>query len=150
VNIKYGHTNIISENWQRLSSFYINVFDCIEVPPQRNLSGQWLEDGTGIKGAHLEGVHLRLPGFGEQGPTLEIFSYTRMEEKLTPLANRKGFGHIAFTVDNVDNIVKKVIQHKGSLLGKIAKSNIPGVGELTFVYCLDPEGNIIEIQSWKK
>ena len=25
-----------------------------------------------------------------------------------------------------------------------------GVGELTFVYCQDPEGNIIEIQHWKK
>jgi len=150
MNIKYGHTNIIATDWKQLVSFYKNVFSCIEVPPQRTLSGQWLADGTGVANAHLEGMHLRLPGFGDSGPTLEIFSYAIMEEQLPPVANRKGFGHIAFTVDDVQAIVDKVLEHKGSLLGKITNNVVPGVGELTFVYCQDPEGNIIEIQNWKK
>jgi len=150
MNIRYGHTNIIATDWKQLVSFYKNVFDCTEVPPQRNLSGQWLEDGTGVANASLEGMHLRLPGFGDNGPTLEIFSYTEMEENLPPVANRKGFGHIAFTVDDVQGTVDKVLANQGRLLGKITKTVVPGVGELTFVYCQDPEGNIIEIQSWKK
>ena len=35
----------------------------------------WLDSATGINGAHLRGMHLRLPGYGEHGPTLEIFQY---------------------------------------------------------------------------
>jgi hypothetical protein len=27
---------------------------------------------------------------------------------------------------------------------------VPGVGLLTFQYLADPEGNIVEIQNWKK
>ena len=30
---------------------------------------------TGVKDSHITGVHLRLPGHGDTGPTLEIFSY---------------------------------------------------------------------------
>ncbi len=150
MNIRYGHTNIIASDWKLLASFYKNVFECTEVPPQRKLSGKWLEDGTGVANAQLEGMHLRLPGYGDTGPTLEIFSYAVMEEKPMPVANRKGFGHIAFTVDDVHAIVEKVIINKGNLLGKVTQTVVPGVGRLTFVYCQDPEGNIIEIQNWKK
>ncbi len=150
MSIVFGHTNIVAEDWKVLASFYKNVFLCVEVPPQRNLSGKWLEDGTGVANAHLEGIHLRLPGFGDKGPTLEIYSYITMEEKPSPVANRKGFGHIAFTVDDVAVIVEQVLAHHGKLLGKITQYNVPGVGLLTFVYCQDPEGNIIEIQNWKK
>ena len=82
MNIIFGHTNIIASDWKLLASFYKNVFSCTEVPPQRNQSGKWLEDGTGVTNAHLEGVHLRLPGYGDKGPTLEIYSYSSMEEKL--------------------------------------------------------------------
>ncbi len=150
MSITFGHTNIIATDWKLLASFYKNVFSCIEVPPQRSQSGKWLEEGTGVANAQLEGVHLRLPGHGNTGPTLEIYSYSKMEEKPPSVANRKGFGHIAFTVDNVATIVEKVLAHHGSLLGKITQNNVPGVGLLTFVYCEDPEENIIEIQSWKK
>jgi len=31
-----------------------------------------------------------------------------------------------------------------------SKKTIDGVGDLKFVYFRDPEGNIVEIQSWKK
>ncbi len=73
-----------------------------------------------------------------------------MEEKLPSVANRKGFGHIAFQVDNVEQTVKEVIANSGSMLGDIVVKNVDGVGKLTFAYCVDPEDNIIEIQSWKK
>ena len=41
----------------------------------RDLSGEWLDRATGLKNAHIKGIHLRLPGYGEGGPTLEIFQY---------------------------------------------------------------------------
>ncbi|NVO10340.1 MAG: VOC family protein [Bacteroidales bacterium] len=147
---KYAHTNIISENWESLTKFYIEVFDCKPVPPQRNQSGEWLEKGTGVKNASLKGMHLRLPGHGESGPTLEIYSYGNMIEKPEiPAANRKGFGHLAFEVDNVEETLGKMLKFGGSKLGEIVVKEVEGVGTITFTYATDPEGNIIEIQNWK-
>ncbi|MBT6954748.1 MAG: VOC family protein [Candidatus Jacksonbacteria bacterium] len=146
--MKYVHTNIIAKDWKLLSDFYINVFDCKPVLPERNLKGDWLEKGTAVKDASLQGVHLLLPGFGEDGPTLEIFQYQENEGKPECVANREGFGHIAFSVDNVEVGLKKMISAGGSKLGEIVKKDF-GKGTLIFTYAKDPEGNIIELQTWK-
>ena len=77
----FAHTNLIAKDWKRLAAFYREVFGCEPVPPERALSGQWLDRATGIEGAKISGIHLRLPGFGDSGPTLEIFEYAAMPEK---------------------------------------------------------------------
>jgi hypothetical protein len=45
-------------------------------PPERNLKGSWFDSLTAVKNAHVEGIHLRLPGYSEDGPTLEVFQYS--------------------------------------------------------------------------
>jgi hypothetical protein len=54
---RYVHTNIIARDWRVLARFYEAVFGCVLVPPERDLSGDWLDRGTGIRGAHVRGVH---------------------------------------------------------------------------------------------
>jgi catechol 2,3-dioxygenase-like lactoylglutathione lyase family enzyme len=90
-----------------------------------------------------------LPGVGDEGPTLEIFQYSHSEGRPETKANREGFGHIAFEVDDVPNALREVLSHGGSAVGKVVSRDVPGVGLLTFVYVSDPEGNIIELQNWK-
>ena len=145
---KFKHTNIISHNWEILSRFYQDVFGCIPVSPIRYLSGDWLEKGTGIKNAQVTGIHLRLPGYGDNGPTLEIFQYSESLSKSSPAANREGFGHIAFEVEDVHIAAHEVIQHGGSKVGEIVSVEIDGKN-ITFSYLADPEGNIVELQAWK-
>lgn len=78
---KYKHTNIIAKDWRLLSKFYQEVLGCVLVPPERDLQGAWLDKGTGVPNAHFAGMHLRLPGFGESGPTLEIYQYSQNQPK---------------------------------------------------------------------
>lgn len=145
---KYVHTNLIAQDWRALSDFYQRVFGCIPVPPERNFHGEKLEAGTGIPGAHLRGVHLRLPGYGENGPTLEVFSYNILESRPKTAVNRPGFGHVAFSVDDVALARETVRQAGGSSLGEIVSLRLATGAEVTWCYCTDPEGNIIELQSW--
>jgi len=98
----------------------------------------------------LAGVHLLLPGHGDNGPTLEIFSYEDTHEGTPVMANYTGFTHIAFEVGDVETILKKALNNGAKLLGEVTEKEIENVGILKFVYFRDPEGNIIEIQSWKK
>jgi catechol 2,3-dioxygenase-like lactoylglutathione lyase family enzyme len=148
VMMKYKHTNIVARDWRALAGFYENALGCVRVPPERRLSGPWLEKVTGVRSASLSGAHLRLPGFGEDGPTLEIFQYSHNESKLPPAANREGFSHLAFEVDDVGQAMAEVLEKGGGRIGEVSTTRVEGVGTLTVVYVSDPEGNIIELQSW--
>lgn len=145
---KFAHTNLIAKDWKRLSTFFQVVFGCVPVPPERDLSGEWLDKATGVIGSHISGVHLRLPGYGEDGPTLEIFQYGSMSEHPPVHPNTPGFSHIAFAVDDVLATAGEVLNNGGSAVGEITFREVAGVGLLTFQHVADPEGNIIEIQKW--
>lgn len=146
---RYKHTNIVAAEWRRLAKFYQEVFACKPIPPERDLQGAWLAKGTGVQDAHFIGAHLRLPGHGEDGPTLEIYQYSQNKPRLPIAANREGIMHLAFEVDDVEQAMDAVLNHGGARVGDIACAEVKGVGLLTFVYCADPEGNIIELQAWK-
>ena len=147
ITSRFIHTNIIARDWKRLAAFYERALSgCTPVPPERALSGKWLEAATGLTGAEIHGVHLRLPGYGEDGPTLEIFQFTPQEERGKTAINRPGFAHIAFMVDDVKSARDAVLTAGGGVLGEIVSTKVPGAGTITFVYAIDPEGNIIELQ----
>jgi predicted enzyme related to lactoylglutathione lyase len=147
-NAKYVHTNLVAQDWKKLARFYEEVFGCTPVPPERDLAGQWLEDCTGVPDVEIRGIHLRLPGYGEQGPTLEVFQYNHEEERPATAINRPGFAHIAFAVDNVEAAREAVLTAGGNTYGELVNVEIPGAGKITVVYLTDPEGNIIELQHW--
>lgn len=147
---RYAHTNLIARDWKRLAGFYQDVFGCVPVPPERDLAGEWLDRATAVAGARITGMHLRLPGFGEDGPTLEIFQYESMPGHPDVRPNTPGFSHIAFAVDDVAAMAKAVLDHGGSRVADVAVRDVPGAGRLTFQYMADPEGNIIEIQNWQR
>jgi len=132
------------------SIVYKEVFGCRRVPPERDLSGQWLEDGTGIPGAQIRGVHLRLPGYAGDGPTLEIFEYNHQEERVETAINRPGFAHIAFAVEDVARAREAVLAAGGGEVGDVVTLDVPGAGRVEFVYLTDLEGNILELQRWSE
>jgi catechol 2,3-dioxygenase-like lactoylglutathione lyase family enzyme len=148
VSAKFVHTNIVARDWRMLAQFYERVLGCVPVPPERNLEGRWLEDGTGVPGARIQGIHLRLPGYGADGPTLEIFQYGPQEKRLDTAINQPGIGHIAFAVDDVEAARDAVLAMGGAAVGQVVSLAVPGAGTVTFAYVTDPEGNIIELQRW--
>lgn len=147
---KYVHTNLIAEDWKRLSQFYIDVFGCKPVPPERDLHGDWLEAATGVRNVRLQGTHLRLPGYGDEGPTLEIFQYSQTLEGQVRGVNRPGFAHVAFAVEDVEAACQAVLDHGGGPVGEMVQVEIPSAGRIHFAYVADPEGNVIELQQWQK
>ena len=147
---KYVHTNLIARDWKKLASFYTDVFGCILVPPERDYQGDALDAGTGLQGAHLTGAHLRLPGYDETGPTLEIYHYDQLSDAQAPAVNQPGFGHIAFEVNDVTEARQLVEANGGGAVGEIVTLTTKAGTKVTWCYMTDPEGNIIELQSWSK
>jgi predicted enzyme related to lactoylglutathione lyase len=145
---RYVHTNLIAKEWQSLAKFYEDVFGCVPVPPERHLKGRDLERGTALAHARLDGVHLRLPVTNGEGPTLEVFTYSDLQPRPATAVNRPGFGHIAFAVDDVAKAREAVLAAGGKPIGEIVTIQIASGGTVTWCYVTDPEGNLIELQSW--
>src|SRR5436190_15316945 len=124
IRARYVHTNLIARDWKRLVEFYCEVLGCEPKGPERDLSGAWLDSVNAVPNAHLRGLHLRLPGYGEDGPTLEIFSYDRVIEHGLPASNQCGFAHIAFGVDDVDQALQAVIGAGGGTVGEMATTEV--------------------------
>ena len=146
--IRYAHTNLIANDWKRLADFYAQVFACEPVSSERDHHGSQTDALTAMPGARIRGRHLRLPGHGERGPTIEIFSYAQNEPLLPTSLNRPGFAHLAFEVPDVEAKRKEIHSWGGKDVGQHVTLDIPGAGLLTLIYMTDPEGNIIELQKW--
>ena len=148
--IKFVHTNLIAKDWKKLAKFYMDVFDCEPTRPERDLSGDWIDKMTRIQGVRVKGIHLKLPGY-DNGPTLEIFEYNVASKSAkNELINDPGFSHIAFHVTSVEEIIDRLMANGGALYGELIEKEINGIGIIKAIYAKDPEGNIIEIQNWKK
>jgi len=148
--MRYVHTNIIAKDWKRVSLFYQKVFGCRPLPPGRDLKGEWIDNLTGMSSVHIRGEHLLLPGYSEDHPTLEIFSYSQEGEDNPKEINNPGFAHLAFEVEDVRRTLKEVIAEGGGQVGEVVEAVYPNHMKATFVYARDLEGNIIELQSWEK
>ena len=148
--IRFAHVNLVARDWRRLARFYEEVIGCTRLAPERDYSGPHLEAGTGIADVHLQGAHLRLPGFPEdEGPTLEIFQYEPEGADPDPAVNRIGYGHICFQVDNVEAARKEILQGGGEAVGDVVTLCPGRNASVTWCYVRDPEGNIIELQRWR-
>jgi catechol 2,3-dioxygenase-like lactoylglutathione lyase family enzyme len=145
---RFVHVNLIAKDWKQLARFYEQVFGCVPVPPERRLQGRQLERATGVSGASIQGVHLRLPGFGDVGPTLEIFQYVQGPDSPLAAVNQRGLAHVAFAVDDVKAAQDAVLAAGGSSVGELVALPVSEDRAVTFVYVRDPEGNIIELQKW--
>jgi catechol 2,3-dioxygenase-like lactoylglutathione lyase family enzyme len=124
------------------------VFGCEFVPPERDVRSGDLDAATGLRDAHLTGAHLRLPGHGTTGPTIEIFSYDELTGHTGPRVDRPGWGHIAFQVPDVPAALAAVAAAGGGELGSVITTRTADGRQVTWVYATDPDGNIIELQAW--
>ena len=147
-NARFGHVNVTSANWRRLAEFYGDLFGCEVVPPERDYRGPDLEAATRVAGAHLTGAHLRLPGHGDTGPTIEIYQYDAVEPSREPRVDRAGWGHVAFQVPDVEAALDAVVAAGGSRFGDVVTLTTSSGSRVTWCYAADPDGNLLELQAW--
>ncbi len=144
--VRFGHVNIVARDWRRLVAFSCACLGCTALEPVRDLTGPVIDAGLGITGARINGVHLRLPGWGDDGPTLEIYRYEPLIDQPASV-RRTGFGHLAFQVDDILATQQAIVAAGGGIIGDIV-TTAAGARMVSWCYVSDPEGNAIELQRW--
>lgn len=145
---RFGHVNVTGPDWRALATFYGEVFGMVQVGPERDVRGDDFDRATGLTDAHMTGAHLRLPGLGDDGPTLEIFQYDALQDGLPPAVDRPGWGHIAFQVPDVAAARDAFLAAGGDLVGDAVTTTTRDGRHVTWCYVADPGGNIVELQAW--
>lgn len=144
---RYLHTNLVARDWRELARFYQAVLGCEPASPEMAYSGQALEAGTGIEGAALTGIHLRLPGGGGDGPTLEICSFAEPADGPAPTVDRPGLAHLAFLVPSVEAARREALVAGATEAGEVVTITTAAGTYITWCYVADPEGSIVELQA---
>ena len=103
--------------------------------------GDFLSQVVGLKHAEIETAKLKV----SDGSLLELLEYRSHPTKPTSSkyeSNNHGCSHVAFTVQDVEEIFSKIVQLGGSII------NAPAVsanGSVKVMYCHDLDGILIEL-----
>lgn len=108
---------------------------------ESSMKGELLDNVIGLKNADTEFVMLQAP---DGQLNLEVIKYhypIDSKGSRMPAANRLGLGHLAFQVDDVEEIVTALKQKGHELVGKI--QIYENIWKLCYVR--GPEGIIVEL-----
>lgn len=122
---QFSFIHIGAENWQELSSFYAASLDFVESDRKDCLFGR-------------EGIVMSVPGF-EAPLSAPAVAFYKAEGGSSSKINDTGFAHLCFETTDVKGAVKRFVKCGGTLLSTIKNPEIQPC-----VYCLDPEGNVVE------
>jgi len=113
--IKFIHVNIICPDWEKLCGFYRDVFGCVNFGKLKDHQGDYKEKVIGVKGVHVVGQHVLLPGFEKDYPTLEIFTYSVPGRELPCSESALGINCIGFTCENPEAAARAITAAGGVL-----------------------------------
>lgn len=135
------HTGIVVKDIKRAIAFYEGLG--MKVKAESIEAGPYIDQLVGLQDTRLEWAKLVLP----DQSLVELLQYhSHPEEKgkvsVQQLANRLGCSHIAFTVDDISETLRYILDNGGSIKGKI---QVSPDGNVKVLYCYDIEGNILEI-----
>ena len=135
---------ILAHDIEALARFYEAALDCETVVPVMATDSA-VARGVGVPGATVTLTALRLPGRGDRGPILELYS---VEGEVPDSWDYvPGHGQLAFEVEDLETSIGRVIAEGGSNLGEVVEWQAPSGTVARFVYMRDPEGNIIDLYS---
>lgn len=135
------HFALTVSEMERSIAFYRDLFGLV-VASDREVERDYVEQITGVEGAHLRIVHLR--GYGHQ---LELLQYVapRGAARARALPDA-GSAHVCFLSDDLDADVARlraahVPFRSGGVVTTTSGPNRGGRG----VYLEDPDGNAVEV-----
>lgn len=103
--------------------------------------GDFISNLVGLDNVVIETAKLKAP----DGSILELLEYKSHPSKNKDIkykSNMHGCSHVAFTVNDIEYLSKKIVQLGGSIVNQPALSDN---GLVKVVYCHDPDGILLEL-----
>jgi catechol 2,3-dioxygenase-like lactoylglutathione lyase family enzyme len=133
------HTGLVVKDISVSIEFYEKLG--LQVWKREHEAGDFLSQVVGLHNAEIETAKLKVA----DGSLLELLEYkSHLAKPTAPIypSNKHGCSHVAFTVEDVEEISFKILQLGGSIV------NPPVVsvnGLVKVMYCHDLDGILIEL-----
>jgi catechol 2,3-dioxygenase-like lactoylglutathione lyase family enzyme len=140
---KINHINMVVSNLDEAKSFFIKLG--FTVGDESELSGEWISSIVGLQDVKASYAILSLP---DTETNLELIEYVNPPpERDTNMgkANQMGFRHIAFEVENIDEIVQDFKDKGIKFISSI--HTYPKTGK-RLVYFWGPDGILLELAQY--
>jgi catechol 2,3-dioxygenase-like lactoylglutathione lyase family enzyme len=138
-----NHVNIVVSNLEKAKDFFIQLG--FTVGDESKLSGEWISDIVGLQNVNARYVTLSLP---DTETNLELIEYESPKSTQDPnmhKANQIGFRHIAFEVENIDNVVCNLKDKGIKFISPI--QTYPKTGK-RLVYFWGPDNILLELAQY--
>lgn len=136
---RIDHVGIIVNDLPAAKAFFLDFG--LEMLGEGEVEGEWVERIIGLEDVKEEVVMLRTPD-GEANIELVKFHTPSDENGLQrPLANTLGIRHIAFAVEDIEDLAAKLKRKDAELIGEI--QNYENTYKLCYIR--GPEGIILEL-----
>jgi glyoxylase I family protein len=145
------HINIVVSNLEKSVRFYTEILG-FRIIRDAHLKGEWIERIVGLKRVEAKVVYVVANG-GE--PRIELLQYVSPKGELikdNSHPNTLGLRHVAFQVDDIHTLYKKLILNNVTVFGEPVK--VPSdvikhdAGQKTLLYFLDPDGVVLELAEY--
>ncbi len=140
---KINHINVVVSNLDEAKSFFIQLG--FAVGDESELSGEWISSIVALPNVKARYATLKLPG---TETNLELIEYINPPHERDPnmgKANQMGFRHIAFEVENIDEIVQDLKDKGIKFISSIHA--YPKTGK-RLVYFWGPDGILLELAQY--
>lgn len=136
---RIDHVGIIVDDLPAVKAFFLELG--LEMMGEGEVEGEWVERIMGLQDVKEEVAMMRTPD-GEANLELVKFHSPKDADGIQhPLANTLGLRHIAFAVDDIEALVRKIEAKGGALIGEI--QNYKNAYKLCYIR--GPEGIILEL-----
>jgi catechol 2,3-dioxygenase-like lactoylglutathione lyase family enzyme len=142
---KIDHVNIVVKDLEKTKEFFVSLG--FKIKHQGVLKGAWLDTLTKLKNVNAEYVALNLHN-GETN--LELLRFINPENLSTcdnDVINKTGFRHMAFEVENIEDMVESLKQQHIEFFSEI-QTYEPTKKKLC--YLVGPEGIVLELAEYGK
>ena len=107
---KIDHINISVSNLEEVVEFFVKILN-FQLAKEEFLGGKWIDKVVTMDNVKAKFVKLVLP---DTETSLEIIQYYHPKGSTNPnihKANQIGFQHIAFEVNNIEQVYKKLLDN---------------------------------------
>ena len=137
--IKTRHTGLVVKNLSASIVFYEGLG--LTVWKREIEKGDFISQVVGLKDAEIETAKLKV-GDGSILELLEYKSHPTNPPGFIYPSNKHGCSHIAFTVQDVEQISSKIVSLGGSIVNRPV---ISANGSVKVMYCHDLDGILMEM-----
>lgn len=140
---KINHINVVVSDLDEAKAFFVQLG--FAVGDESELSGEWISSIVGLSNVSARYVTLKLPGTETNLELIEYINPHSERDINMGMANKMGFRHIAFEVENIDEIVQDFKDKGIKFISSIHA--YPKTGK-RLVYFWGPDGILLELAQY--